>query len=104
MIGYQAPTALQGMMMGMWMLASGIGGTLSSYSSNWMTAGQDSISPLMTNAGYSHVFLILALFAMASSVVLFALTPKLKALISENKPDASKETNVVINERVAVFE
>jgi proton-dependent oligopeptide transporter, POT family len=105
MIGYLAPTALQGMMMGMWMLASGIGGTLSSYSSNWMTEGQDSILPLVTNAGYSHVFLMLGLFAVASSAALFALTPKLKALISDNKSDRPHDENKVeINERVAVFD
>ena len=81
MIGYLAPTSLQGMMMGMWMLTSGIGGTLSSYSSNWMVSGQSSVSPLLTNPGYSHVFLILGLFAIGSSVIVFALIPKLRALI-----------------------
>ena len=41
MIGYLAPTSLQGVMMGMWMLNTGVGATLSSYSSNLMITGQD---------------------------------------------------------------
>lgn len=85
MIGYLAPSSLQGVMMGMWMLNTGVGATLSSYSSNLMVEGQDSISPLVTNSGYSHVFLMLGLFAMASSLVLFILVPKLRELIQEKK-------------------
>jgi POT family proton-dependent oligopeptide transporter len=83
MIGYLAPPSLLGIMMGMWMLTSGIGSILSSYSSNWMIAGKNTISPLATNSGYSHVFLILGLFTIASSVILFVLVPKLRTLIRE---------------------
>lgn len=104
MIGYLAPTSLQGMMMGMWMLTSGIGGTLSSYSSSWMIAGQNTVSPLATNSGYSHVFLILGLFAMGSSVVLFILVPKLRALIREAGTCEASATTSVVSERVAVCE
>ena len=104
MIGYLAPTHLQGMMMGMWMLTSGIGATLSSYSSNWMIAGQDSTVPLATNGGYSHVFLILGLFALASGMVLFVLIPKLRSLIQENETSDLVEANVQTRKRVAVFE
>ncbi len=46
MIGSLAPAPLQGIMMGMWMLNTGVGATLSSYSSNLMIVGQNSSSPL----------------------------------------------------------
>lgn len=104
MIGYLAPTSLQGMMMGMWMLTSGIGGTLSSYSSNWMIAGKNTVSPLVTNNGYSHVFLILGLFAVASSVILFVLVPKLRSLIREKGTNEFEASTIEISERVAVCE
>lgn len=104
MIGYLAPTSLQGMMMGMWMLTSGIGGTLSSYSSGWMIAGQNTVSPLATNSGYSHVFLILGLFAIGSSVVLFILVPKLRALIREARTSDVQDAVVEVSKRVAVCE
>lgn len=104
MIGYLAPTSLQGVMMGMWMLNTGVGATLSSYSSNLMITGTESNSPLLTNAGYSHVFLMLGLFAIAASVVLFILVSKLRTLIQEKKLNAIREPNLTVTERVAVFE
>lgn len=88
MIGALAPSSLQGGMMGMWMLTSGVGATLSSYSSNWMTAGMDSTDPLITNAGYSHVFLCLGLFAIAAGLILFILVPVLKRWMSDEQPMA----------------
>lgn len=88
MIGYLAPASLQGIMMGMWMLITGVGATLSSYSSNLMIMGnENNMSPLTTNPGYSHVFLMLGLFAIAASVVLFMLVPKLRELMQERKTE-----------------
>lgn len=104
MIGYLAPTSLQGMMMGMWMLTSGIGGTLSSYSSNWMIAGQENSSALATNSGYSHVFLLLGVFAIAAAVVLCMLIPMLRALIKENNAVKLLEAEFRGSERVVVCE
>jgi POT family proton-dependent oligopeptide transporter len=87
MIGSLAPAPLQGIMMGMWMLNTGVGATLSSYSSNLMIGTQDSTSPLLTNSGYSQIFLMLGLFAIVSAFILFILVPKLKKLMYENKID-----------------
>lgn len=78
MVGSLAPSSLQGAMMGMWMLTTGVGATLSSYSSNWMTAGMNSLDPLITNPGYGRVFLILGIAAIAAGCLLFTLTPLLK--------------------------
>ncbi|KTD50931.1 peptide MFS transporter [Legionella quateirensis] len=104
MIGYLAPTSLQGVMMGMWMLITGVGATLSSYSSNLMIVGQNSTSALLTNTGYSRVFLCLGLFAIGSSFILLMLVPKLRKLIQEKKHEFVKDTNVNVTERVTVFE
>jgi POT family proton-dependent oligopeptide transporter len=84
MIGSLAPASLQGLMMGIWMLNTGVGATLSSYSSNLMVAGQSTNSAILTNAGYSQVFLMLGLFAIISSVLLSLFVPKLRALLHEN--------------------
>ncbi len=100
MIGSLAPSSLQGIMMGMWMLNTGVGATLSSYSSNLMISNQDNVSPLITNSGYSHGFLILGLFAIFSSAILFLLIPKLKELMSEKKElsDSNKTTIIMTKE------
>lgn len=103
MIGYLAPSSLQGVMMGMWMLNTGVGATLSSYSSNLMIAGQEGSSPLVTNESYSHVFLILGLFAIGSSIILFLLVPKLRELIHEKKSHET-ESKMPALSRVVVCE
>jgi POT family proton-dependent oligopeptide transporter len=105
MIGALAPSSLQGVMMGMWMLNTGVGATLSSYSSNLMIVGQNSSSPLLTNSGYSNVFLILGLFAIFSSMVVFILVPKLRKLTNENKlSDRTDSVKSVSSNRVALCE
>lgn len=104
MIGYLAPTSLQGVMMGMWMLNTGVGATLSSYSSNLMIVGENSTSPLLTNGGYSQVFLMLGLFAIISSFVLFCLIPKLRQLIKEKQRVLDIDSKQPITEREAIFE
>jgi POT family proton-dependent oligopeptide transporter len=105
MIGSLAPTSLQGVMMGMWMLNTGVGATLSSYSSNLMISNQQSISPLMTNSSYSHVFLLLGLFAIGSAFFLFILVPKLKELMYP-KPsiDVDIQEESVVADRVVLCE
>ncbi len=104
MIGYLAPTSLQGVMMGMWMLNTGVGATLSSYSSNLMTVGQESTSPLLTNSGYSQVFLSLGLFAIVSSFILLFFVPKLRSLIKEKKTELAKESHPTLTKREVLFE
>jgi POT family proton-dependent oligopeptide transporter len=104
MIGFLAPASMQGVMMGMWMLNTGVGATLSSYSSNLMIMGCESCSPLLTNEGYSHVFLILGLFAIASSFILFILVAKLRTLMREKKLDTPRESNLTPTERVVLCE
>lgn len=100
MIGAIAPAHLQGTMMGVWMLNTGVGATLASYSSNLMIKGTDSTSALASNDGYSQVFLALGLFSIVCAIGLYFIVPKLRALTHErdnhtaNKPNP----NLVISE------
>jgi POT family proton-dependent oligopeptide transporter len=103
MIGSLAPASLQGVMMGMWLLNTGVGATLASYSSNLMIAGNDSSSPLLTNSGYSNGFLMLGLFAITSALVLFLVVPQLKKLMyAKNSELVDNANQLKIDERVAV--
>lgn len=85
MVGALAPSHLQGTMMGLWMLNSGVGATLASYSSNLMITGSDGLNPLSTNAGYSQVFMALGLFALFGSLVVYWMIPKLRLLTHEQQ-------------------
>ncbi len=85
MVGALVPRSLQGIMMGMWMLASGVGATLASYCSNWMTEGVQGIDPLVTNPGYSYVFLRLGCLAIITGFVLILLVPLLKRWIRDDQ-------------------
>ncbi len=84
MIGQLAPPGLGGIMMGVWMLFSGVGGVLSSYASTWAGGSSNSLNPLMTNPGYAHVFQILGWGAVACGVLFFMLIPMLRRLINES--------------------
>lgn len=88
MIGALAPASLQGIMMGMWMFSTGVGATLSSYSSNWMTMGQVSTDPLSTNSGYSHVFLWLGLIAIITGFGLYLLSAIIQRWMSGRKTNS----------------
>jgi POT family proton-dependent oligopeptide transporter/mRNA interferase RelE/StbE len=70
MIGSLAPEKLQGVMMGIWMMASGIAVTLSNYFSNVMTESE-SINPLISNEHYMSAFTQLGLYATVSAFVIW---------------------------------
>lgn len=100
MIGYLAPVRLQGVMMGMWMLVTGVGATLSSYSSNLMVVDQHNLSALATNAGYSQVFLMLGLFAIGASLVFLMFVPRLRILMCEKKREIQKSQTIIADKEV----
>ena len=69
MIGHLAPEKLQGLMMGVWMMVSGISATLSHYFSNLMTRSE-SINPLISNEHYMNAFTQLGLYALLGALIL----------------------------------
>lgn len=104
MIGSLAPASLQGVMMGIWMLNSGVGATFSSYSSNLMITGQDLTDPLVTNSGYSHVFFMLGLFAIGAAIILFFLVSRLTNLIKSKKENAYQDESLLTEKQAVLCE
>lgn len=93
MVGALAPARLQGVMMGMWMMTTGVGATLSMYSSNWMLADATSNLPIATNPGYSSVFLQLGIIAIAASLLLALMIPTLKRFTQTTNADTTSENS-----------
>ncbi len=91
MIGQLIPSRLQALAMGAWLMVTGVAATLSNYFSQEALGKLDIKSPLVTNAGYSSVFLKLALSAIFVSVVLFFLRPFLHKLIQEKRTAKATE-------------
>ena len=81
MIGRLAPVNLQGIMMGTWMMVSGIAVTLSHHFSNMMTKSE-ATNPVMTNPDYFEMFNQLGLYALIAAGLLIILSPKLDKLIN----------------------
>ncbi|EIC85974.1 peptide MFS transporter [Serratia sp. M24T3] len=80
MIGKLAPARYQGVMMGCWMMVTGVGAVLASFISGLMPANTGS-TPAVTNPGYSQVFSVLGWGSVATGVVLMLLIPVLRRLI-----------------------
>ncbi len=87
MVGQLAPVHLRGLMMGAWLMTSGLGGALAGIFSGWATVGSTAtISPLVSNTHYSHVLLGLGWIGLIGAGVLFLLRPLLDRLIHEILP------------------
>lgn len=82
MVGQMAPVSLQGVMMGTWMMLSGVGGALSHYFSNMMVSDVSS-SPLVTNPSYSETFTMVGWISVGMGLVLVCLYRVLFALTQE---------------------
>ena len=95
MIGKIAPAHLQGILMGTWMMVSGVAASISHYFSNAMmkTTATD---PLLTNADYLQVFQQLGAWALGGALFLYLLSNKIGSFIdSVDKADAKKIAVVV---------
>jgi POT family proton-dependent oligopeptide transporter len=98
MVGQLAPLHLRGLMMGMWMMITGIAAILSDHFSKMALGGAISTDPLVTNASYSHTFGMLGWSAIAAGVVLLIAVPLISRLTHEKKankhPEAGREVNM----------
>jgi len=56
MVGELVPPRLEGVMMGVLQLASGVAGSVSGYLAKYTTSPTHAINPLLTNATYGHAF------------------------------------------------
>lgn len=87
MIGKLAPTRYQGIMMGCWMMVTGVASVLAGYVSALMPENSGS-SAVLTNPGYSHIFSLLGWGAAAVGLVMLCLMPLLRRLIQPVAPSA----------------
>lgn len=86
MIGQLIPPKLQGLMMGTWLMISGVAATLSNYFSQMSFDKAQLKDPLLTNPSFSASFNILGWSAIGAGIILIFLSRFLKKLIQEKKP------------------
>jgi len=84
MIGRIAPSGLQGLLMGTWMMVSGVSAALSHFFSNAMVR-TESVNPFITNNDYEQVFIQLGEWAIIGAVGLYIISSKIKPFIDESK-------------------
>ncbi|HEO1344832.1 TPA: MFS transporter, partial [Legionella pneumophila] len=87
MIGSLAPEKLQGLMMGIWMMSSGIAATLSNYFSNLMTQSE-SLNPLISNEHYMSAFTQLGLYAIVGALILWFCSKTIENSIQKTSVEA----------------
>ncbi|BCZ98035.1 hypothetical protein LEG80045_22910 [Legionella pneumophila] len=90
MIGRISPPQLQGVLMGTWMMVSGVSASLSHYFSNAMTKGE-STNPLISNGDYQQVFNHLGFWALMGAVFLYLIAKRIKPVIDQKTDSGLSE-------------
>lgn len=85
MVGQLAPFRLRGLMMGIWMMVTGIAAILSDQFSKMALGSSNSIDPLLTNASYSHTFGMLGWSSIGAGILLFVFIPLISRLTQEKR-------------------
>lgn len=85
MVGQLAPPRLRSLMMGMWLMITGIAAILSDHFSKMALGASDSIDPLISNASYSHTFGMLGWSAISLGIVLLIVAPLVSRLTQEKR-------------------
>lgn len=83
MVGQLAPVKLRGLMMGIWMMITGIAAIFSDFFSKMALGTSGAVDPLITNASYSHTFGLLGWASIGVAVLVFLLTPFISKLTQE---------------------
>lgn len=100
MVGQMAPVSLQGVMMGTWMMLSGVGGALSHYFSNMMVSDVSS-SALLTNPSFSHTFGLIGWISVIAGGLLLLCFPWVYALShGKSFKEIKNSKNSVIKESI----
>jgi len=84
MVGQLAPVRLQGLMMGTWLMMTGVAATLSGYFSS-MALASKATNPLLTNPDFSYTFGLLGFTAVTIGIILLLLIPFIIRLTQEKK-------------------
>lgn len=90
MVGQLAPVHLQGLMMGAWLMISGVATTLSGYFSNIALGSATTINPLVTNPNYSHTFGLLGWAAIVTGILFLMFIPFVTGLTQEKLTEISE--------------
>lgn len=93
MVGQLAPIHLRGLMMGVWMMITGLSAILSDHFSKVALGGTISTDPVITNASFSHTFGMLGWSAISAGVVLLIAVPVISRLTEEKKRQAFSNAN-----------
>lgn len=91
MIGKLAPREYQGVMMGSWMLVTGLGSLFAGDFSSMIPEPTGTTAPA-TNAGYAKLFTELGLGSLAVALALLVLIPFLRKLITDKADLVHSET------------
>jgi len=83
MVGQLAPIKLRGLMMGIWMMITGIAAIFSDYFSKLALGTTGLADPLSTNASYSQTFNFLGWSSIIAAIILLALTSFVSKLTKE---------------------
>lgn len=81
MVGDLVPPRMEGVMMGVWQLSTGVAGALSDYLANETVAPTGITQPLQTNPIFSHSFLQFGLMAVAVGILTALMAPKLAKIM-----------------------
>ncbi|OGT60634.1 MAG: MFS transporter [Gammaproteobacteria bacterium RIFCSPHIGHO2_12_FULL_45_12] len=104
MVGQLAPVRLRGLMMGMWMMITGVAAIMSSYFSKIAIGNSLSTNPLATNPEFSHTFGMLGLSSIGAGILLFIAVPLVsklcqektyRSLKQEDSPDTEHQDQLV---------
>lgn len=94
MVGRLAPANLQGVMMGTWMMVTGVAATFSNHFSHLMVLPENAPTYALDHS-FSQVFNTLGWGAMLASFLLFIGSKKLKALINEDEGSDSEKITLI---------
>ena len=96
MVGQLAPMRMQGLLMGTWMMITGVAATLSDYFSKMALGVSTSTDPFVTNASFSHTFGILGWTSIAIGFALITALPLVLRLTQEQKLFAQHPQSVAV--------
>ncbi len=80
MVGDLAPPRFEGLMMGIWQLATGLAGAISAFLARLSDTPKHAITPLATDPIYAHAFLMYSLIALIIAIIAIVLIPKIKSI------------------------
>ena len=95
MIGYLAPPKLQGVMMGTWLMITGVAASLSGHFSKLGAGDTLSKDPLLTNFTYSHMFNLVGWTSLVFGLVLFVFVPFLHKLMHESEKKENLHSKIM---------